>query len=72
MGNEVRENAVEFFDTAGLARYLNVSPKSVVKWRNAKRLPGAVRCGRVWRFSRVEVEKRIAGGSLLLPKANRA
>jgi len=58
----------EFFDTKGLARYLSVSPKSVIKWRDKKRIPGAVKCGRVWRFRRAEIEKRLLSGELLLSK----
>jgi hypothetical protein len=64
--SETAKQETDFFDTAGLARFLNVSQKSIVKWRDAQRLPGAVRCGRVWRFRRVEVEKRLLSGRLLL------
>ena len=58
--------AQEYFTSEQLAAYLNVSVKSIIKWRDARRLPGAVRCGRVWRFRRVEVEKRLLTGELLL------
>ena len=60
------EKQTEFFDTAELARYLNVSVKAVVHWRQARRLPGAVRCGRVWRFRRIDIEKKLLSGELLL------
>jgi len=56
----------EFFDTTELAQYLGVSRKAVIKWRQARRIPGAVRCGRVWRFRRTEIEKRLLSGELLL------
>jgi len=64
------ENVIEkeFFNTKELSHYLNLSVKTVIKWRDSRRLPGAVRCGRVWRFRRIEVEKRLTTGELLLPK----
>ena len=56
----------EFLDTDELAAYLNVSRKFVIKHRETGRIPGAVRIGRIWRFRRTEVEKRLLSGSLLL------
>ena len=61
-----KRDEVAFFDTKGLARFLSVSGKTVVKWRDAGRLPGAVRVGRVWRFRRAEIERRLLSGTLLL------
>jgi len=61
----------EFFTTEQLAKYLGVSVKAVVKWRDARRIPGCVRCGRVWRFRRSDIEKRLLSGSLLLEKSFR-
>jgi excisionase family DNA binding protein len=58
----------EFMTTEELAQYLNFSVKSIEKHRVTGRIPGAVRVGRVWRFSRAEVNKRILSGSLLLPE----
>jgi len=63
-----KEKEFEFFDSQGLADYLKVSVRSVEKWRMQRRIPGAVRCGRAWRFRRVDVEKRLLSGKLLLDK----
>lgn len=58
----------EFLTPAELAIMLNVSIKFVNKHIATKRLPGAVRVGRLWRFKRNEVEKRLIAGELLLPE----
>ena len=58
----------EFVDTPQLATMLNVSVKSIIKWRAQKRIPGAIKCGRVWRFNRIEIRKRLLSGSFLLDK----
>lgn len=57
----------EFWNTEQLARHLNVSTKAIVKWRSQRRLPGACRVGRIWRYRRKEIEKKLLSGSLLLP-----
>ena len=62
------EQQVEFFNTEELAAYLNVSKKFIIKHRDLGRIPGAVRIGRVWRFRRSDVEKRLLSGELLLSK----
>jgi excisionase family DNA binding protein len=59
---------VEFFNTEELAAYLNVSKKFVIKHRDAGRIPGACRIGRIWRFRRSDVEKKLLSGELLLSK----
>jgi excisionase family DNA binding protein len=58
----------EFFDTGELARYLNVSKKSVEKWRGQRLIQGTVKIGRVYRFRRIEIEKRLLSGRFLLDK----
>jgi excisionase family DNA binding protein len=63
---ETREN--EFFDSKQLSEYLNVSKRSVEKWRVQRLIPGAYQVGRVWRFRRTEIEKRLLSGKLLLDK----
>lgn len=62
-----------FFSIDELAKYVGVSRKFVVKHVENRRIPGAVKVGRVWRFRISEVEKRLHCGELLLPqkKANR-
>ena len=54
----------EFLNARQLAEKLNVSPKSVTNWTQARRLP-AVKMGRVWRYPKLEIEKRLLGGKLL-------
>lgn len=70
LGNntQIEKEQVDFFDTEGLARFLNVSKKSIIKWREAGRLPGMVRCGRIFRFRRNAIEKKLLSGTLLLNK----
>ncbi len=58
----------EFIDTQQLATMLNVSVKAIIKWREQKRIPGATKCGRLWRFSRIEVQKKLLSGNLLMDK----
>lgn len=60
-------NESEFFNTLELAKYLNVSRKSIEKWRYQNRIPGQVKCGYSWRYRKSEVEKRLLSGQLLLP-----
>lgn len=54
-----------------LSDILHVSRKFVEKYIAAKRLPGAIKIGRVWRFNKLEVEKRLNAGEFLLPEINR-
>jgi len=50
------------FDSEGLARRCGVSLKMIIKHRH--KLPGAFRIGRMWRFDRATVEKKLLSGSL--------
>jgi len=58
----------EFLNSIQLANMLSVSVKAVIKWRAQRRIPGAIKCGRVWRFNRIEIRKRLLSGNLLLPR----
>ncbi len=58
----------EYFSTESLARHIEVSKKSIEKWRDERRIPGAVRVGRVWRFRRVDVERQLLTGQFPMPK----
>jgi hypothetical protein len=51
------------YTTESLAVRLNVSRKFVVSHR--QRIPGAMRIGRIWRFDKATVERRLVRGSLL-------
>lgn len=56
----------EFFSVSELADYLNCSEKFIRKHIESKRLPGMVKIGRVYRFRKSDVEKRLLLGQLLL------
>lgn len=56
----------EFFSVQELAAYLNCSEKFIRKHIESRRLPGMVRVGRLYRFRKSDVEKRLLSGQLLL------
>ena len=58
----------EFFSPRELARKLNMSLKWVVKQTQARRMPGQVKVGRLWRYNRFEIEKRLLSGCDFLLK----
>jgi excisionase family DNA binding protein len=58
----------EYLSTDQLRLYCNVSRKFVEDHCADRRLPGMVKVGRLWRFNRREVDKRLQSGELLLPK----
>lgn len=57
----------EYLDAPQLAAKLNVSLKSVINWTQARRLP-VIKMGRVNRYPRIEIERRLLTGRLLLDK----
>jgi excisionase family DNA binding protein len=68
--NDLKENEKpepEYLDAPQLAAKLNVSLKSVINWTQARRLP-FVKMGRVNRYPRNEIEKRLLSGRLLIDK----
>jgi len=70
---EIKEPAApepEFLTGKQLAGKLNVSLKAVIKWTAARRLP-YVKMGRVNRYPRIEIEKRLLSGQLLSPMPKR-
>jgi excisionase family DNA binding protein len=58
----------EFLSVKQLADYLNCSEKFIRKYVESRRLPGMVKIGRVYRFRKSEVEKKLLSGQLLLEK----
>lgn len=54
------------FTPKELAAKLNMSLKWVVKMTQAHRMPGQIKIGRLWRYRRVDVEKRLLAGDFLL------
>jgi excisionase family DNA binding protein len=59
----------EFLSTTELAEYLNRSRKFVEKQIAERRLPGMIRMGGRWSFSRKEIDRALNRGQLLYPKA---
>lgn len=49
-----------------LSTRLHMSLKWVEKHTQARRIPGQVKIGRLWRYDWMEVQKRILRGQLLL------
>ena len=58
----------EYLTPGQLAAKLNMSLKWVVKHTQARRIPGQTKFGRLWRYRRVEVEKRLLSGTFLKEK----
>jgi hypothetical protein len=56
----------DFISPKQLATRLSMSLKWVEKQTQARRMPGQVKMGRVWRYHWVEVQKRMLTGQLLL------
>jgi excisionase family DNA binding protein len=54
----------EYITIKELSETFNIPKRTIEKWVFKKRLP-VVRCGRLIRFPRIEIEKRILNGSLL-------
>ena len=54
----------EYLTLEELAALVRVPRRTVEKWRWQGRLP-AVKCGRLVRFPRVEIQKRLLSGNLL-------
>lgn len=49
-----------------LANRLHISLKWVEKQTQNRRIPGQVKVGRVWRYSWVEIQRRMLSGQILL------
>ena len=60
----------EYIDARTLAQKLSVSIKAVQKWTAARRIP-CVKCGYHWRYSSLEINKRLLSGQLLSPVGKR-
>ena len=56
-------NVTGCYTTETLAARLNVSTKFIITHRD--KLPGAMKIGRVWRFDKNAVEKKLLSGSIL-------
>lgn len=60
----------EFLSPSELATMLGMSLKWVEKHTQARNIPGQVKVGRLWRYSRKEIEKGLLSGGQLLIKNN--
>ena len=58
---------MDYLNKIQLSQLLNCSVKSVVNWTLSNRLP-IVRIGRLVRYPRTEIEKRLLSGQLLTTK----
>jgi hypothetical protein len=58
-----QEDSAYCYTTETLAVRLNVSKKFIVTHR--AKIPGAMKIGRIWRFDKTKVEKKLLSGSLL-------
>jgi excisionase family DNA binding protein len=64
MTPEMMTQEPEFYTGDELAALLRVPRRSVEKWTLQRRLP-VVKVGRLNRFPRVEIQKRLLSGNLL-------
>jgi excisionase family DNA binding protein len=67
MNEAIETGEPEYLTGKQLAGKLNVSLKAIIKWTALKRLP-ACKMGRIWRYPRREIEKRLLTGNLLYDK----
>jgi excisionase family DNA binding protein len=62
------QSDAKYITSRQLRELLNVSEAFIQKYMAARRLPGMVKIGKLWRFNLEEVKKHLATGDLLLPK----
>lgn len=55
-GNEQRTAPNEILTIDEVARYLRLTPQTIYKWAQEKRIP-AVKLGKEWRFRRTVIDK---------------
>lgn len=60
--SESKNDTCGCYTTESLAERLNVSTKFIVTHRD--KIPGAMKIGRVWRFDKNAVEKKLLSGSI--------
>lgn len=66
-GTDSRMEAA-YFTGHQLALYLGMDPEARWVEKNSHRIPGRVKVGKLVLYRKADVEKRLLGGSLLLPK----
>ena len=55
----------EYYTPEDLARKFNIARKTVTKHTQARRIPGQIKIGGVWRYKVTEIEKALLRGELL-------
>jgi predicted site-specific integrase-resolvase len=61
-------NEPEFFTPEQLSVKFQLARKTIKKWTLARRIPGQIKFGGRWRYSRIAVEKAILRGEFLNPQ----
>lgn len=56
----------QFFTTRELADHLNMSIKFIINNRQKNRIPGAIKCGRYWRYRKSDIFRALNSGTFLL------
>ena len=64
----MEQNSSDFFTPKELALKLNMSLKWVITQTQARRIPGQTKIGRLWRYRKTDVEKRLLSEEFLLKK----
>jgi excisionase family DNA binding protein len=54
----------EYYTAEDLSKLLEISKRTLEKWAQKKRIP-VIKVGRLNRFPRVEIQKRLLNGTLL-------
>lgn len=62
----MQNNECEYIGRGALAGMLGVTKKAIEKWDSQRRIPGRVKIGRLVKYSLVEINKKLASGTLLL------
>jgi len=65
---EPKKQESDYLSPKELAIKLNVPLRTIETWTQARRVPGQVKLGRLWRYRKSEVEKAQFRGQLLLEK----
>jgi predicted site-specific integrase-resolvase len=61
-------NEPEYLTPEQLAAKFQLARKTIKKWTMARRIPGQIKFGGRWRYSRIAVEKAILRGEFLNPQ----
>jgi predicted site-specific integrase-resolvase len=65
MSSTPEKTEPEFMTAIDLSKRLNISIQAVKKWTAARRVPGQIKVGNRWRYSRLAIEKALLRGQFL-------